>query len=256
MFGADEIGLVDVGGDVLTVGAGPGIRSPLADLLALAACVTTGRPCRLLVAAPGVDGELAESTVLKSLENLGAQSVAALSIEAFRPVLDVFRWHPSEASALVAAAAQGIRGSVEVRDSGQRVHLTDNTPAVFAVDALKAAAHSPAAALLSTTTLAEAAKIVKCLTGVGRDLAEVVVPAREGIDDHADPDAERSARQLLDAAPRPLPPTLATWHGRDATPVLCHEPCHDEDLRTTFVLVGPVGLEPTTRGLKVRCSAN
>jgi hypothetical protein len=28
------------------------------------------------------------------------------------------------------------------------------------------------------------------------------------------------------------------------------------DVRLTWVFVGPVGLEPTTRGLKVRCSAS
>ena len=32
--------------------------------------------------------------------------------------------------------------------------------------------------------------------------------------------------------------------------------CHDHDHERAFALVGPVGLEPTTRGLKVRCSAN
>jgi hypothetical protein len=178
LFDADGIDLVDVGGDVLTVGKEPGIRSPLADLLALAACAAAGRPCRLLVAAPGVDGELAESTVLQRLEALGAVPVVTLSADAFRPVCSVFRWHPSEASALVAAAAHGIRGSVEVRDSRQRVHLTDNTPAVFAVDAHKAALRSPAAALTSTTTLVEAARIVEELTGVNELQYETQKAAR------------------------------------------------------------------------------
>jgi len=163
---ADRVGLVDVGGDVLTRGNEPGLRSPLADLLALAACTRTGRPCQVLVIGPGIDGELGEAAVLERLADLDGSRIATLDAKTFRPVCDVFAWHPSEASGLVAAAAHGIRGNVEVRDAGDHVRLTDNTPVVFSVDAYKAAAASPAAGLGSTTTLAEAAQITKDLTGI------------------------------------------------------------------------------------------
>src|SRR5262249_40031192 len=43
-FVADDLALIDVGGDILTDGADPGLRSPLADQLALAACLRTGLP--------------------------------------------------------------------------------------------------------------------------------------------------------------------------------------------------------------------
>jgi hypothetical protein len=119
LFGADGITLVDVGGDVLTLGDEAGIRSPLADLLALAACTLIGRPCQLLVVAPGVDGELTEDTVLERLAALGREPLTTLTSDNVRRVHDVFAWHPSEASALVAAASCGVRGSVEVRDAGK-----------------------------------------------------------------------------------------------------------------------------------------
>jgi len=177
VFDADEIGLVDVGGDVLTLGTEPGLRSPLADLLALAACTLTGRPCQLLVVAPGIDGELTEAAVLQRLADLDADHMATLDADTFRPGCDVCAWHPSEASGLVSAAAQGIRGSVEGRDAGEHVHLTDATPTVYALDGYKAAARSPAAALETTTTLTGAAEITSDLTGVSeihyeRDKAE------------------------------------------------------------------------------------
>jgi hypothetical protein len=50
LFAADKIGLVGVGGGVLHPwGNEPGLRSPLADLLALAGCTLTCRPCRLFI---------------------------------------------------------------------------------------------------------------------------------------------------------------------------------------------------------------
>jgi hypothetical protein len=178
LFGADELRLVDVGGDVLTLGNEPGLRSPLADLLTLAACTRTGRPCQLLVIAPGIDGELGEATVLDRLADLDAKHLVTLDAGTFRPVWHVFAWHPSEASGLVAAAAFGIRGHVEVRDAGDRLQLTDNSPAVFALDAYKAAALSPAAALDSTATLGEAAQITRDLTGLSEIDYETAKAAR------------------------------------------------------------------------------
>ncbi len=166
LFGVEQITLVDVGGDALTTGSEPGLRSPLADLLALAACTRTDRPAQLVVPAPGVDGELAESAVLARLADLGAERLALLTGDPFQPVHHIFAWHPSEATGLLAAAAGGIRGSVEVRDAGCQIHLTDTTPVVFAVDAHKVAASSPAAALCDTTTLGEAQEIVRQLTGI------------------------------------------------------------------------------------------
>ena len=54
LFEADTLTLVDLGGDVLTDGKDPGLRSPLADQLALAACL---RLIRRIVAVEVVDGD-------------------------------------------------------------------------------------------------------------------------------------------------------------------------------------------------------
>ncbi|MGH8571965.1 MAG: DUF1152 domain-containing protein [Gammaproteobacteria bacterium] len=178
LFGVAQITLVDVGGDALTTGSEPGLRSPLADLLALAACTRTERPAQLMVPAPGVDGELSESAVMARLEELGAEHLALLTGDPFQPVQHIFAWHPSEASGLLAAAASGIRGSVEVRDAGCQIHLTDTTPIVFAVDAHKVAASSPAAALCATTTLGESQEIVRQLTGISEIDYETTKAAR------------------------------------------------------------------------------
>lgn len=54
----ESIELLDVGGDILARGDEPTLKSPLADALTLAACCQVNAPVRLLVAGPGLDGEL------------------------------------------------------------------------------------------------------------------------------------------------------------------------------------------------------
>lgn len=53
-----SIDLLDVGGDILARGDEPTLQSPFADALTLAACCQVNAPIRLLVAGPGLDGEL------------------------------------------------------------------------------------------------------------------------------------------------------------------------------------------------------
>ena len=165
-FGAGEIALVDVGGDVLTTGTDPGLRSPLADQLALAACVCTGLPARLLIAAPGIDGEIPAETVLARLRLLAASELPPLTEAHIGGIRDVFRWHPSEASGLLAAAASGRRGVVEVRDAGDQVTLTAATATVFSVNAKAAMEVTPAAQLTESRSLTQAESIVRGLTGI------------------------------------------------------------------------------------------
>lgn len=165
-FDAEAIALVDVGGDALTTGTDEGLRSPLADLLALAACSLVELPAQLLVPAPGIDGELPEAVVLDRIEHLGGDRPVVLDAEAFKAIRDVFTWHPSEASGLLAVAAEGTRGRVEVRDAGCQIHLTDATPAVFALDANDLTAFGPGAALRPTTSLADARTVTTRLTGI------------------------------------------------------------------------------------------
>jgi hypothetical protein len=163
---AEALALVDVGGDALTIGHEEGLRSPLADLLALAACSLVDLPARLLVPGPGIDGELPEAVVLDRIAKFGGQRIGTLDAASVKPVREVFAWHPSEASGLLAVAAEGIRGLVEVRDAGCHIHLADETPAVFVLDAHEVTADGPGAALLATTSLADAQAISTQLTGI------------------------------------------------------------------------------------------
>lgn len=166
LFQLDEIDLVDVGGDALTNGADPGLRSPLADQLALAACVRTGIPTRLLIAGAGLDGELPAAVVAERLVQLDAQHLPPLDAEAIAPVRHVFGWHPSEASGLLAAAAAGRRGRVEVRDAGDHVEMSDGTTLLSAVDAMRAADVTPAAHLADAPSLDEAERVIREVTGI------------------------------------------------------------------------------------------
>ena len=184
-FGADRLALVDVGGDVLTDGADPGLRSPLADQLTLAACVATGIPTRVVMAGPGLDGELTTDVIQRRLHDLDAESLPSVSSTDVAPVTHVFRWHPSEASGLLAAAACGHRGRVEVRDGADHVDLTNDTTTVYGVDAARLAAVTPARLLIRSITLDDAAALVKAATGISEIDYETRKAARLRRDDAA-----------------------------------------------------------------------
>ncbi|MET9860628.1 DUF1152 domain-containing protein [Streptomyces smyrnaeus] len=149
----DSIDLLDVGGDILAKGDEPTLRSPLGDALTLAASCQLSIPVRLLIAGPGLDGELPADQLR---ERLGRQ-LLSLTAEHTEPVSTVLEWHPSEATAILAATARGTRGLCEVRDSGLSVPLTDEGPTLHQAD-LDDALHRNelARAVLSTTSLEEA----------------------------------------------------------------------------------------------------
>ncbi|MGF0170192.1 DUF1152 domain-containing protein [Streptomyces sp. Marseille-Q5077] len=147
-----SIDLLDVGGDVLARGDEPTLKSPLADALTLAACCQVNAPVRLLVAGPGLDGELPVDEVHSLLGPL----VQTLTAKDAEPVSAVLEWHPSEATGMLAATARGIRGICEVRDAGLPIRLTDTGPTVHEVDLDDALNRNELArAILSTTTLDE-----------------------------------------------------------------------------------------------------
>ncbi|WP_443073957.1 DUF1152 domain-containing protein [Streptomyces sp. NBC_01456] len=149
----DSVDLLDVGGDILARGDEPTLRSPLADALTLAACCELNYPVRLLVAGPGLDGELPADALR---ERLGPVALT-LTAEHVTPVSSVLEWHPSEATAMLAATARGARGLCEVRDGGPPIPLTDEGPAVHEAD-LDEALHRNqlARALLATENLHQA----------------------------------------------------------------------------------------------------
>ncbi|MFE5895309.1 DUF1152 domain-containing protein [Streptomyces sp. NPDC056462] len=148
----ESIDVLDVGGDILARGDEPTLKSPLADALTLAACCQVNAPIRLLVAGPGLDGELP----LDDLRGMLGPLVHTLTSRDVEPVSSVLEWHPSEATGMLAAAAQGVRGTCEVRDAGLPVPLTDEGPTVHQVDLDEAVSRNQLArAVMATETLDE-----------------------------------------------------------------------------------------------------
>ncbi|MEV2210953.1 DUF1152 domain-containing protein [Streptomyces sp. NPDC050997] len=151
-FEPTSIDLLDVGGDVLARGDEPTLKSPLADALTLAACCQVNAPVRLLVAGPGLDGELP----LDEVRSLLGPLVRTLTAKDAEPVRSVLEWHPSEATGILAATARGVRGICEVRDAGLSIPLTNESPTVRKVDLDEALNRNELArAILSTTSLDE-----------------------------------------------------------------------------------------------------
>nr|WP_079174920.1 DUF1152 domain-containing protein [Streptomyces malaysiense] len=158
----ESIDLLDVGGDVLARGDEPTLKSPLADALTLAACCQTNAPIRLLIAGPGLDGELP----LDDLRGLLGPVVHTFTAKDVEPISPVLEWHPSEATGMLAATARGVRGTCEVRDAGVPIPLTDEGPAVHAVDLDEALSRNELArAVLATTTLDEAETLCREICG-------------------------------------------------------------------------------------------
>lgn len=160
---AEAVIVLDVGGDALARGDEPGLRSPLADGLVLGACIGLDLQTDVLVAGPGLDGELPEDEVLAVTGPTPALRLSEQDIAPFRGSLD---WHPSEATALLAAAARGLRGRVEVRDAGLPVALTEQSPAVFSLpldDVL--AVNQLAQDLGATATMTDAEAIARKVCG-------------------------------------------------------------------------------------------
>jgi hypothetical protein len=191
-FGADELVVVDVGGDILAEGHETTLRTPLADSLALAAAVQSGIATRVLVAGPGLDGELSPTEVGARLDKLGARQAGELTPQHAAPFAGVWSWHPSEANALLAAAASGWRGTVETQRAA-RVELTDTAPRVYEVDAATLVDSSLAACLVSTTSLEQAEQRLRDRRGgrseldierrrAGNGGAEVRMPSLESLD--------------------------------------------------------------------------
>lgn len=158
----DTVDLLDVGGDILARGDEPTLRSPLADALTLAACCELNHPVRLLVAGPGLDGELPADALR---DRLGPVALT-LTPEHATPISSVLAWHPSEAAALLAATARGTRGRCELRDAGPPVPLTDESPLVHEADLDEALSRNQLArALLATENLHQAEQYAREICG-------------------------------------------------------------------------------------------
>jgi hypothetical protein len=164
-FAFTSVLLVDVGGDLVATGTEEGLRSPLADALALAALADFPVPVRVAIAGPGLDGELDPSYVRSRCVAVGGElfgRLVASDVESFFPAL---AHHPSEATTLLAAAALGVTGRAEIRDSADLVSLDGGSADVYVLDASSAVASNQLAQKLVTTQSmaeAEAATVAIC----------------------------------------------------------------------------------------------
>jgi hypothetical protein len=130
IYRPEQVDIVDVGGDVVALGDERGVRSPLADCLILASCAERPVPVTVVVVGPGIDGELAQDYVLGRIAPTG-HYLRRLEASDFAPFSGTFRWHPSEATALWAAASAGARGVVEVRDGSVHLTMTERSADVY-----------------------------------------------------------------------------------------------------------------------------
>jgi hypothetical protein len=122
--------------------------------------VRTDIDTRVLGAGVGMDGELSADEVGGRLDKLHAQQLADLTPRDAEPFESIWAWHPSEANALLAAAAAGWRGTVECQRNAA-VELTDASTGVHEVDAQRLVDASLAALLTDTTSFAEAEQLLR-----------------------------------------------------------------------------------------------
>lgn len=146
-LGCDHVVLLDVGGDVLAHGDEPGLGSPLADALLLAAAPAVDLPVTLAVWGAGCDGELTPAEVLDRLAEVwsagGALGTLGLTPEGCDRVAPLAEQIPTEASAMALRCARGATGSVPIRRGRRTVPLGPLGGLVFLLDcdaALRSAA--------------------------------------------------------------------------------------------------------------------
>lgn len=143
----DLVFLLDIGGDAIAAGPEPGLASPLCDAVMIAAGVELEVPCVLGVLGAGCDGELTPEEVLERvavlagagawLDTFGVTPEAADDIEAAAAVA------VTEASLLVARAARGGHGPVEIRGGRRTVQLGPVAALCFVFDVAAALAELP-----------------------------------------------------------------------------------------------------------------
>lgn len=232
--GHDHVRIVDVGGDILAHGDEDTLCSPLVDALVLAACRIAEVPATVYVAGPGTDGEIPQSDVLDRL-NGDALTPLAQDIAAIRTALS---WHPSEASALFAAAVDGVRGPV--RTVNHLIPLTDESARIHCTGLDDALAHNAVAAHLLGVlppTLEAAADLSAELTQIHEldrerlGAGDPQAPPRGGL-----PWSARAAREAVRDAARGAPHVTLRFAAR-ALGLTWHQiPC----LRALLGVEGPV----------------
>ena len=135
---------LDVGGDSLATGTEPGLRSPLADSVMLAAFAELDkRGYRTVwgVFGYGSDGELTIDEIEAALSKLsgagGLLGAWSLTPRTAAELEEVIKTVPTEASAVPVQSFRGAWGETMIRGGSRRVKLTPLTALTFFVSATK-----------------------------------------------------------------------------------------------------------------------
>jgi hypothetical protein len=187
----DLLVLIDVGGDVVAHGDEPGLRSPLADAIMLAAggrLSTSGQPVLLGVFGIGCDAELTPDEVLGRLATVaragglcGSRGLTGPVAERMEAAMELVS---TEASAQAVRAFRGALGQATIRGGTRTLELSPVAALTFYldVDITINAAGRLARAVAEARSLEEANDALNAL-GVAtefdyeRDAAGVVGPS-------------------------------------------------------------------------------
>jgi hypothetical protein len=162
---ADLLVGIDVGGDSLAQGHEPGLRSPLADSIMLAAFAEIeqrGHRAVWGVFGYGSDGELTTDEIEAALSKLAADGgllgAWGLTPKIAAELEEVVKTVSTEASAIPLACFHGAWGQGKIRNEQRGVKLTPLTTLTFFMSAAKlyATLSRPAQALMDSTSLEEA----------------------------------------------------------------------------------------------------
>ena len=156
---------IDVGGDSLAQGTEPGLRSPLADSIMLAAFTELekrGRRTLWGVFGYGSDGELTVDEIETALSKIAA-SGGLLGAWGLTPKIadeleEVVKTVPTEASAIPLQCFRGASGTKKIRDGDRSLKLTPLTALTFFMAPMKLyeTLSRPAQAVRQSSSLEEA----------------------------------------------------------------------------------------------------
>jgi hypothetical protein len=156
---------IDVGGDSLAQGHEPGLRSPLADSIMLAAfaeLAKRGRRTLWGVFGYGSDGELTVDEIEAVLSKLaavnGLQGACALTQKIAAEIEEVIKTVPTEASAIPVECFRGAWGTKLIRGGRRTLKLTPLTTLTFFMspEKLYESISRPAQAVRKSSSLDEA----------------------------------------------------------------------------------------------------
>ena len=143
-FNSDLLVGIDVGGDSLAQGHEPGLRSPLADSIMLAAYAeleNRGRRTLWGVFGYGSDGELTTDEIEVALSKLAAAGgllgAWSLTPKIATELEEVIKTVPTEASAIPVQCFRGAWGESDIRRGQRHVKLTPLTALTFFMSTTK-----------------------------------------------------------------------------------------------------------------------